>query len=194
MKNNIIRQKDDLSTGMLVRFRNGEHCYVLIDVQVFSGRGYSYKSILKTIDLRSTYSLDYYDDDERERAVAALAVRIGGAVLLTRARWGGDMADVVSAVAGCLVGLALVAWALVRVQRNRDLATAQPEPARYPGHELIGVVEPPQSASPGPAVSPSTPVAAPQPASHGQWRTATTPWPRADEDDPHGTLIRPPRR
>ena len=24
MKNNIIRQKDDLSTGMLVRFRNGE--------------------------------------------------------------------------------------------------------------------------------------------------------------------------
>ena len=127
-------------------------------------------------------------------AVAALAVRIGGAVLLTRARWAGDMADVVSAVAGCLVGLALVAWALVRVQRNRDLATAQPEPARYPGHELIGVVEPPQSASPGPAVSPSTPVAAPQPASHGQWRTATTPWPRADEDDPHGTLIRPPRR
>ena len=38
MKNNIIRQKDDLSTGMLVRFRNGEHCYVLIDVQVFSER------------------------------------------------------------------------------------------------------------------------------------------------------------
>ena len=63
MNNNIIRQKDDLSTGMLVRFRNGEHCYVLIDVQVFSGRGYSFKSILKTIDLRSTYDLDYYDDD-----------------------------------------------------------------------------------------------------------------------------------
>lgn len=61
--NNIITRKDDLSTGMLVRFRNGELCYVLIDVQVFRGRGYSYKSVLKTIDLNTTYNLDYYEDD-----------------------------------------------------------------------------------------------------------------------------------
>lgn len=74
MNNNIIRQKDDLSTGMLVRFRNGEHCYVLIDVQVFSGRGYSFKSILKTIDLRSTYNLDYYDDDFNFRHPSAPSV------------------------------------------------------------------------------------------------------------------------
>lgn len=63
MDNNTIRQKDDLSTGMLVRFRNGEYCYVLIDVQIFRGRGFSYKSILKTIDLKTTYNLDYYDDN-----------------------------------------------------------------------------------------------------------------------------------
>lgn len=127
-------------------------------------------------------------------AAAALAIRIGGVVLLTRDRWAGDAGDVASAVGGCLLGLALAGWALLKVQRNGDLATVKAEPSHYPGHEMIGVADPAATGGRAAATSPATPVAAPAAASPGEWRTATTPWPRANEDDPHGTLIRPPRR
>lgn len=51
----------------------------------------------------------------------------------------------------------------------------------------------PRSSRPTPPSSPE-PMPEPAPARGGPWQTATTPWPRANEDDPNGTLIRPPHR
>lgn len=82
-------------------------------------------------------------------------------------------------VAGLILGLALLAATVRSLQRHRDLAE-DPEPEPLP-------------AAPGPT-RPRHPAAAPAPLATGPWATATTPWPRADEDDPDGTLIRPPRR
>lgn len=63
MNNNIIMDKDDLSTGMLVRFRNGEHCFVVIGAKIYNGPGFDYANVLKTIDSNTTYNLKHYDQN-----------------------------------------------------------------------------------------------------------------------------------
>lgn len=96
-------------------------------------------------------------------------------------------------LAGIALGLGIFVAALGRVLHHRDLSVAAGAPAA-PEHHAAPV--PPTPARPSEPVSPSTPVDVnrangPRP---GPWATATTPWPRANEDDPNGTLIRPPRR
>ena len=107
-------------------------------------------------------------------AAAALVLRL--VLIIVQAVAIATPAAMLGSVAGLLLGAALLTLALLQVQARSDLAKA---PARGP-------VSP---------ASASTPVHAPRPApGTGRWDKATTPWPRADEDDPDATLIRPPRR
>lgn len=135
-------------------------------------------------------------------AVAALVARIV-LTICTFALGGPELTASQSllSTAGLGLGIAIAALAVRGLVLNRDLATtvpqdAQPAPATgvpagmgAPTRDLLTGMQPDPT-------SPSTPVnpgALGQP-QRGVWSTATTPWPRADEDDPDGTLIRPPRR
>lgn len=79
-------------------------------------------------------------------------------------------------VTGSVLGLALAVWACMEFLR--PLRASAPVL-----HRTLGNVHP----------VPARPLARPTPsAAHPyQWRRATTPWPRAVEGDPNGTLIRP---
>lgn len=137
-------------------------------------------------------------------AVAALLARIV-LTICTFALGGPELTASQSLLntAGLGLGIAIAAWAVRGLVLNRDLASVtvapQPAPAGPRPGAPAGMGEPTRSpmtgAEPHPT-SPSTPVnpGLRGPQHPGSWSTATTPWPRADEDDPDGTLIRPPRR
>lgn len=101
-------------------------------------------------------------------------------------------------LAGVGLGLGVFVAALVRVLKHRDLSVASPHgaPAAPAQHSAVAPTAPISPTGPARPSSPATPVDAPraQAQRSGAWATAGTPWPRANEDDPNGTLIRPPRR
>lgn len=132
-------------------------------------------------------------------AAVALVARVGLGVASFALTGAGDLSASASllSTAGLGTGLAVTAVAVRALFVHRDLAE---EPAT-PAHG--GVVPTPTPAHPNrpgaqprPA-SPTTPVnpgGPSRPPRESRWSTATTPWPRADESDPDGTLIRPPHR
>lgn len=136
-------------------------------------------------------------------SAAALIARVVMMSLLVVPGWYLGLGDALGMTAGLLTGIAALGWTLFLVVGNRDLADSDEGAAppaitqpRWSGPAVDPVT--PNSAADRPAESPSTPVARPQHAQTdsraGSWATASTPWPRAVEDDPNGTLIRPPRR
>lgn len=80
---------------------------------------------------------------------------------------------VVLGLSGLLLGVALMVWSIVDVAATR-YALAQPRVSPLP--EVARVDAPPARS----AVQP-------------MWQSVSTPWPRRDETDPDGTLIRPPQ-
>lgn len=114
---------------------------------------------------------------------------------------GSTLVLIIMAVAGLILGLAgvlVAAFALLGDQRPvRPTATEQgtpptrpPAPPAAPAQNDDGhttVINPGRQNG-----SPRTPPDADR--ADGGWATATTPWPRANEADPDGTLIRPPHR
>lgn len=79
-------------------------------------------------------------------------------------------------VTGSVLGLALAVWACMEVVRPvRASAPAPGRPGRSPRPVAARLLAHPVPSSSHPY----------------QWRRASTPWPRAVEDDPNGTLIRP---
>ena len=110
-------------------------------------------------------------------------------------------------LAGFLLGLTLAAWALVDARATRAslrIAAGTPVPATpgRPAAPLRG-----RTADAAPPSSPTTPTrpassapalaggGAPMPArQQPAWQSVSTPWPRRDEADLDGTVIRPPRR
>ncbi len=77
------------------------------------------------------------------------------------------------------LGLALAVWACMELVR--PIRAASPAPQRT-GTTMRPI--------------PARPLARPTPSAFHpyQWRRSSTPWPRAVEDDPNGTLIRPRHR
>lgn len=127
-------------------------------------------------------------------AVVALAFAVARVILLVLVFAGGGaaralpLASGLGAVIGTVVGIALAAWAIV------DHRQAVPVPAAVTP-EAVPEAAPASPATPSVARDhrPLRPVpAAGAPVT--EWHRGTTPWPRKDEDDPEGTLIRPPRR
>lgn len=102
------------------------------------------------------------------------------------------------ALAGAALGLGVVlpgVLSLAAAARRRPAAAvAAPIPARIPSP--VAAPEPAGEGSTviNPRHRPPTRPAATAPPPAGGWSTVGSPWPRADEDDPHGTLIRPPHR
>ena len=87
-------------------------------------------------------------------------------------------------VAGLLLGVSLSAWAFVDAIAMRG-ALRTPTTPRDAGAAVLpeaGEPESPTTPTRPPAVQPPSPV----------WQSVSTPWPRRDESDPNGTLIRPP--
>ncbi|NLE96840.1 MAG: hypothetical protein GX596_02475 [Propionibacterium sp.] len=97
-----------------------------------------------------------------------------------------------SPVAGSAI---LAVWAIVDALRRRPVVRVPlPAPSRLP--QPIGAVPVPRRFPSSPTtpvtrgVRHGAPAAAPDPV----WKRVGSPWPRAVEDDPDGTLLRPPRR
>ena len=97
-----------------------------------------------------------------------------------------------------LLGPVLLAlWALVDALRRRDAARAVAAAPAIPAPRMLPPLAA-RDATPGPSTirrpGPArTPAAAPVLPGQG-WRSVGSPWPRAVEEDPDGTLVRPPRR
>lgn len=100
-------------------------------------------------------------------ALLALSLRLACVGLALLARRGYPLGGWLTTGAGVVTGVAVLSWALVSLMRGT-------EPVAGPAQTQA---------------SPEYPVPA-----HDQWARASTPWPRADEADPDGTLIRPRRR
>lgn len=98
-----------------------------------------------------------------------------------------DLPMGLGAIVGVVLGLALATWAAIEFVGAHPPA---PAPASKPLHQTPSATTPTPAPTPAPIPSP----AAPQPAANPQWHRGSTPWPRAVEEDPEGTLIRPPRR
>lgn len=144
-------------------------------------------------------------------AIVALVARLVLVALLLVPGWTLVMHQLFTAAAGIVTGIAVAGFALYLVLRHRDLSNApaaaevpsaqqttqrqQAQPRQQPRPAPV----PAQASSParrGPE-SPATPVdegLRARTGNPGAWATARTPWPRANEEDPNGTLIRPPRR
>lgn len=135
-------------------------------------------------------------------AVAALAAgsfRSGLHVIA----WNSDLVGtelplaVLQSVPQFLGPVLLALWALVDALRRRDAARARAAAPAIPAPRMLPPLTAPD-ASPGTSTirraGPSrTPASAP--VLPGQsWRSVGSPWPRAVEEDPDGTLVRPPRR
>ncbi len=128
----------------------------------------------------------------------------GGKVALTAGWWldgtgSPGWSAAVLMVSGGLLGAVLCAWSAVDVLATRTvLARGEPSPT------MFSIVESPDQELP---TSPVTPIRVPSPLEHRvptgpggdaepppRWQSVSTPWPRRDESDPEGTLIRPPRK
>lgn len=144
-------------------------------------------------------------------AIVALVARLVLVALLLVPGWTLVAHQLFTAAAGIVTGIAVAGFALCLVLRHRDLSNA-PAPAEVPSAQQTTQRQqaqprpqprpapvPAQATSParrGPE-SPATPVdegLRARTGKPGAWATARTPWPRANEEDPNGTLIRPPRR
>lgn len=140
-------------------------------------------------------------------AIVALVARLVLVALLLVPGWTLVAHQLFTAAAGIVTGIAVAGFALYLVLRHRDLSNA-PAPAEVPSARQTTQRQqaqprpapvPAQPSSParrGPE-SPATPVdegLRARTGNPGAWATARTPWPRANEEDPNGTLIRPPRR
>ena len=125
-------------------------------------------------------------------AFVALVARIGLTIGTFALPGEVSSTAMLQSVAGLGLGIVVLAWSVRELLVNKDLHSAQP--ALAPAPPAPTSATPPPAPHSGPT-SPATPVAvAPMKRPAGPWATATTPWPRANEDDPNGTLIRPPRR
>ena len=141
-------------------------------------------------------------------AIVALVARLVLVALLLVPGWTLVAHQLFTAAAGIVTGIAVAGFALYLVLRHRDLSNA-PAPAEVPSARQTTTQR--QQAQPRPAPvpaqpssparrgpeSPATPVdegLRARTGNPGAWATARTPWPRANEEDPNGTLIRPPRR
>lgn len=129
-------------------------------------------------------------------SVAGLVLRLVFVTLLLAPGRSFTIVEILTVVSGAVTGLGLAALALCLVVRHHDLADEPvPEAAPRPGPWPVPVAV---NAPRGLPESPSTPVnLGRRPdarARRGGWATTSTPWPRAVEEDPNGTLIRPPRR
>lgn len=120
-------------------------------------------------------------------SAAGLLLRCGLLVLILGGH--ADMVQLLAAASGLVLAVALVAGTLALVQQHGDLAVRAVDTPRFLGED-------PQRplTSVAPPTSPATPIDVELQRRTGRWSTVTTPWPRAVEDDPDGTLIRPPRR
>lgn len=114
-------------------------------------------------------------------ATIAFVLRLVLVALLLVPGWRFTLPDVLNVAAGAVTGLGLLGFTLYLVLRHQDLSTEPDESRSQP-------VQPVQS------VPPAQARAAFVPSQGAPWATASTPWPRANEADPNGTLIRPPRR
>lgn len=120
-------------------------------------------------------------------------------------------------ISGAVMGIGLLAWQLtdyklaVKAPASRrggrrpadGSPNFQPEPRPEPVAVAQSPVEPPHPVREAPrmVVRPTAPVprvggsvAESPEASAAKWHKGTTPWPRKNEEDPDGTLLRPPRR
>jgi hypothetical protein len=94
-----------------------------------------------------------------------------------------------------LVGpLLLALWALVDALRRREAARFAADTATALGPVLRPVTGPPPLAAVRASSAGHSPVPSPAELHEQGWKRAGSPWPRKVEDDPDGTLIRPPRR
>lgn len=95
--------------------------------------------------------------------------------------------------AGFVLSVGGVLWGVLSLPRERqEPPRAQPAPVESPAEQGNStVINPRRQQPPG---SPATPADAELQHRTGRWQTVATPWPRANEDDPNGTLIRPPHR
>lgn len=143
--------------------------------------------------------------------LVATAVLSGGPAL--------PAASMLGAASGLVLGLSLAVWSAIEFRaaqlclrpvappsRQQPAAEpARPSPVDVPNPQTITSPGPrPRVTAPRPRaaltphpVSQATPPARfPERTSPGAvpWHRGSTPWPRGNEDDPDGTLLRPPRR
>lgn len=103
---------------------------------------------------------------------------------------------VLQAVPALVGPLILALWAVVDALRRRP--SVPPEPQVSPIADVMSLRVPPPGSPP--PTSPATPISQPirparvTPGTGAMWNQVASPWPRAVEDDPDGTLVRPPRR
>lgn len=135
-------------------------------------------------------------------AVAALVAgsfRAGLEVVARSAELAGDDASLVAlrTMPQLLGPLLLALWALVDALRRRDARRAVEARPPIPAPRMLPPLERPRSSPGTPTVRRPAPVrsAAGTAVLPGQsWTSVGSPWPRAVEEDPDGTLVRPPRR
>lgn len=89
--------------------------------------------------------------------------------------------------ASILLGVALLVWCCVDLVATRAALSATRTLTRSPASPAVSAAE--SSPSGPPEVR-----AAAHPPTQPAWQSVSTPWPRRDESDPDGTVIRPPRR
>ncbi|MEO7588027.1 MAG: hypothetical protein ABIS84_08365 [Arachnia sp.] len=110
-------------------------------------------------------------------------------------------------LAGFLLGLTLAAWAFVDARATRESLRTAPgvpvpaAPARPAAPLTVRTADAVPPSSPTTPTRPTSPASAlvgggaPVPVQQqAAWQSVSTPWPRRDEADPDGTVIRPPRR
>lgn len=135
-------------------------------------------------------------------ALVFLLVRIGlvvGIALTDTAAV--SLGAVLGVVSGTVLGLTLAAWAAMefvaaRLEVRRAAAPVS-GPSPVPTPSPVPVVRPdPRVVRDHPASAATPAVGPPERRATGAvaWHRGSTPWPRKNEDDPDGTLLRPPRR
>ena len=122
-------------------------------------------------------------------ATAGLIARAASAALLIVSDGGPGPGGTAVLAAGLATGAALVGWTLYLVQSHRDLSEPR-DPSEPVARSPISALAPTDRRAAPQAAA----IALPQGRQGAVWATASTPWPRADEDDPDATLIRPPRK
>ncbi|MCC2592354.1 hypothetical protein LKO27_02805 [Tessaracoccus sp. OS52] len=156
-------------------------------------------------------------------AASFALVRIGLVAITAAGGAATGIEEVLGAVSGVVLGLTIAAWAAVESHTARVRVRAvhsqhQVVPVPPPTQPVTATGAGAQPASPAPHPSPATarpaaprplqvrsvqPLSQVTPPSRGApfrgvaavaWQRGSTPWPRKDEDDPDGTLLRPPRR
>ncbi|RMB62276.1 hypothetical protein [Tessaracoccus antarcticus] len=137
-------------------------------------------------------------------AVLFAAARVGLTTLWWRDSPGMGWSTGTLALAGSAMGAALTVWAIVDALATRGAlaeTTATPStamPATAQTARVADTTLPGSPTTPARPTSPTAPLAGGEPVMPVRqppvWQSVSTPWPRRDEADPDGTLIRPPLR